>query len=59
MLVGDPELFQGSELRTHILARGGASGVPDEDFDRTQGRLWRLGWLTGRDDDGLSACRYG
>ncbi len=32
MLVGDPELFQGGELRTHILARCGASGVPDEDF---------------------------
>jgi hypothetical protein len=21
--------------------------------DRSQGRLWRLGWLTGRDDDGV------
>ncbi len=27
--------------------------------DRSQGKSWRLGWLTGRDDDGLSACRYG
>jgi len=36
MLVGDPELFQGSELRTHILARGGASGVPNEDFGHQQ-----------------------
>ncbi len=22
--------------------------------DRSQGRSWRLGWLTGRDDDGTS-----
>ncbi len=21
--------------------------------DRSQGKLWRLGWLTGRDDDGV------